>query len=69
MAKAVKVTVNLSPQVVKALEALAEEEGITKTEALRKAISTEKFLHEEKKKGSRILIEDTDQKIREIIIR
>lgn len=57
-----RVTVNLSEEAVKSLEALANKRGITMTEALRKAIATEKFLADEVAEGSKVLIKSKDGK-------
>ena len=59
-----KVTVNLPEKILQDLEAIAAERGITKTEALRRAIGVQKFLHDSVKDGSKILLEDPDKKFR-----
>lgn len=70
MEKAVKVSVNLSPDVVQALREVSSTAGVTITEAIRRAIGTEKFLMEEMRKGNRILIEDKKGgKMRQIVLR
>jgi hypothetical protein len=58
----VKVTVNLPEETVAALRQIAEHHGITMTEALAKAITTEKFLLDKIDKGSKVLIESRDRK-------
>lgn len=68
-ADTVKVTVNLPRKVVEALEEIANAKGITKTEALRRAISTEKFLVDEVEAGNKILLEGKDRKLREVMLR
>lgn len=40
----VRIEVELHPEVVTALRALADKHGITMTEALKRAIATERFL-------------------------
>ncbi len=52
-----KFTVNLPDDTVSALRHIAEQRGITMTEALRQAIASEQFLQEEIQQGSKILIE------------
>jgi predicted transcriptional regulator len=69
MAEKRKVTVNLSPEAVDALNEIADSRGVTLSEALRQAIASEKFLVDEVRKGSKILVERPDQGIREIVIR
>lgn len=55
-----KVTVNLPWKVWEALVALAEEDQVSKTEALRRAISTEVFRHAIEREGSRLIVEKAD---------
>jgi hypothetical protein len=57
-----RVSVNLTEEAIKSLEALAHKRGITMTEALRKAIATEKFLVDEVSEGSKVLIRSKDGK-------
>jgi hypothetical protein len=67
---AVRLTVNLSDEVAQALRELAEKRGTTVSEALRRAISTEKFINDKIEKGERVLLEDPDgNKQREIVFR
>jgi hypothetical protein len=67
---AVRLTVNLSDEVAQALRELAEKRGITVSEALRHAISTEKFLSDKIEKGERVLLEDPESnKQREVVFR
>lgn len=67
--KVVKLSVNLSEDVAGALKDLATHEGISMTEALRRAIGTEKFLRDEISKGHKVLIEDDEKKLKEIVLR
>ena len=55
-----RVTVNLPVKVWEALSRMADEKGISKTEALRQAISTEVYLYEARKASGKILIERPD---------
>ena len=64
-----RVSVNLPDNIVKSLKELAERDGITMTEVLRKAIVTEKLLRDEVDQGNKILIEGKDEKLRQLIIR
>lgn len=68
-AKDVKVTVNLPQTIVETLRELARKDGTTMTDILRKSILTEKLLTEERDKGSKILIEDKDNRFRQLIWR
>jgi hypothetical protein len=66
--KTIKLTVSLSEEVVSALQEMAKEEGTSVTEQLRRAISTQKWLHEvRKQRGARVLIEDPEVGTREVV--
>lgn len=65
----VKISANLSEEVVQALRELAEEKGVTMTEMLRQAISLEKFLSDQVKEGKKVLLEDKDKKYQQILMR
>jgi hypothetical protein len=66
--KAIKLTVSLSEEVVSALQEMAKEEGTSVTEQLRRAISTQKWLHDvRKQRGARVLIEDPEFGTREVV--
>jgi predicted outer membrane protein len=62
----VKLTVTLSEEVVTALRELATANGISVTEQLRRAISTEKWLHDVRARNARVLVEDPDRGTREV---
>jgi glutamine phosphoribosylpyrophosphate amidotransferase len=62
-----KVTVNLPDDAVTFLQELAEREQITFTEALRRSIKAERFFVEQEAAGRKILVEDKDKKIREVM--
>ena len=64
-----RVSVNLPESVVDALKELAKKSGITMTEVLRKAILTEKLLNDEAERGNKILIEDKDKRLRQLVLR
>ena len=66
----VKVSVNLPADAVDWLKEIAESDGITMTEALRRSISTQKFVKETVDKGGKLLVEDPDQKaLRQVVFR
>ncbi len=57
--KTVKLTVTLSEEVVGVLQQMAGEAGTSVTEQLRRAISTQKWLHEVRRnRNARVLVED-----------
>jgi hypothetical protein len=56
--KTVKLTVTLSNEVVQALKDMAAANGISVTEQLRRAISTQKWLQGVLDRNERILVEN-----------
>ena len=66
---AVKVTVNLSEEDVEALKEIAARRGITLTESIRRAIAMERFVDEAQVSGAKILIEEPDKSVRQLVIR
>jgi hypothetical protein len=66
---AVRLSINLAPDVAQALRTMAQRQGVSITEAVRRAISTEKFFRDEAEKGSKVLVEDTNKNIRQILLR
>ena len=66
---AVKLSVNLPEDTVSKLREIAEKRGITLTEALRRAISHERFLEDEVENGGKVLVEKPDKTVREIVFR
>lgn len=70
MAEKVKVTVNMTQEDVDTLKELAEEQGITLTDALRRAVRTEKFIREAVAEDANILVEDKRKKtIKQVVFR
>jgi predicted transcriptional regulator len=67
--KVYKTSINLSEDAVRALEQIARDRGETVANVIRKAISTESFLHEATVAGSKILIEDKDRSLRQLVFR
>ncbi len=66
----VKVSVNLPSDAVAWLKEIADHDGITMTEALRRSISTQKFVKETSDRGGKLLVEDPEQKVlRQVIFR
>lgn len=63
----VKMSVNLPDEAVENLRAIAEKNGITLTAALRQSIANEKFLEDELKGGSKLLIEDPEGSSRQVV--
>lgn len=65
----VRTTVNLTPEAVDAVRQMARERGTTVADVIRRAIWIEKYLHETLKAGGKVLLEDTDHCVRELVIR
>lgn len=58
-AKTVKLTVTLSEEVIGVLQQMAADAGTSVTEQLRRAISTQKWLHDVRRnRNARVLVED-----------
>ncbi|MGH6662555.1 MAG: hypothetical protein ACREB6_13530 [Rhodospirillales bacterium] len=64
----VKISVNLPDAAAAALRDISAKKGITMTEVLRRAISTEKFLTDAVENDSKILIEDKDKSIKQLLV-
>lgn len=62
-----KVTVNLPEDQVAFLQKIAEAEHLTFTDVLRRSINSEKFFVEQEKNKCKVLVEDTDKRIREVM--
>jgi hypothetical protein len=67
--KVIKLTVNLPEAAYEELKSMAREQNTTVTETLRRSISTEKFLRDAVKEGSKVLLEDPGKKYRQILLR
>lgn len=64
-----RLSISLSDDAARLLEFLAESQGITQNEALRKAIATEAYLLEERMQGTKVLLQKSDKEIREVLFR
>ncbi|ODB78125.1 MULTISPECIES: ribbon-helix-helix protein, CopG family [Micromonospora] len=62
-----RLSVNLSADAAEAIRELTERRGITITELIRRAISTQKYVDDAVNRGAKILIEEPDEKLRELI--
>ncbi len=63
----VKLTVSLSEQVVDALKELADEQGTSVTEQLRRAVALQKWVSDTRSQGGRVLVEDPTGGTRELV--
>lgn len=64
--KKVRLNADLAPDVAQALQDLASAQGISLSEAVRRAISNEAFLQRKRSAGSKVLLEE-DGKLRELV--
>lgn len=62
-------TVSLSGDASNLLTKLAQDQGITLEEAMRRAVATEDHLYRARKEGAKVLILTTDKEVREILFR
>lgn len=62
-----KVTINLPEEQILFLKGIAKKKNITFTDAIRRAIAFESFFVEQEDKGRKILVEEKDRRLREII--
>lgn len=64
-----RMSVSLSGDAAQLLEFLANSQGITQNEALRKAIATEAYLYKEIAQGAKVLLLTPDKEVREVVFR
>lgn len=64
-----RLSISLSDDAANLLEFLAQTQGITQNEALRRAIATEAYLLEERMQGTKVLLQKPDKEIREVLFR
>ena len=62
-----RLSVNLSHDVAEALQWIAEKHGSTVTDAVRRCISTQKYMEEALDKNAKILIAEEGQPVRELV--
>jgi hypothetical protein len=64
-----RISVNLPQEEVDALQKISQARHITLTDALRRAIAMERFIEETLERGAKLLIEEPDKTVRELLIR
>ncbi|ADX75271.1 Ribbon-helix-helix protein, copG family (plasmid) [Pseudarthrobacter phenanthrenivorans Sphe3] len=64
----VRLNINLTKESAAALKKLAEEQGISVTEAVRRAIAVLNFVQEERKEGRKIQTMEPDGKDRRELV-
>jgi hypothetical protein len=62
-------SIGLSGETVELLEFLADSQGISQNEAIRRAIATDVYFLKERLEGSKVLIQKSDKEIREVLFR
>jgi len=62
-----RLSVNLSSEVADALRWIADQHGSTITEAVRRCVSTQKYVEEALQNGSKILVEEPGGSVRELV--
>lgn len=62
-----KVTLNLPDDQVEFLQSIAKRDNITFTDAVRRAINSEKFFVQQEESGRKVLVEENGQRLREVI--
>jgi hypothetical protein len=62
-----KITVNLPEDQVEFLQKIAAAEHLTFTDLLRRSINSEKFFVDQERTGRKVLVEDADKLIREVM--
>lgn len=69
MSKNHRFNVNFSEGAFRDLNTLAERKGTTMSEVLRDAIALERWFDETRREGSKVLVEQPDGSIREVVPR
>jgi hypothetical protein len=65
---AIRLSVNLSQDAADALRSITDRRGITLTEAIRRAISTQSYIEEALDEGARIIISGPGDTTRELLL-
>lgn len=64
-----RMSISLSGETIELLEFLAESQGISQNEAIRRAIATDVYFLKERLEGSKVLLQKPDKEIREVLFR
>lgn len=67
--KVFKTSVSLPEDSLNSLREIAEKSGTTMAQVLRKAIATEKFLQDTVAEGGKVLIQDKDNTLKQLLVR
>jgi predicted transcriptional regulator len=66
-ATATRLSVNLSREVAEALASIARKHSTTITEAVRRSISTQKYIEDALDREAKILVAEKDGSVRELV--
>lgn len=69
MSDVIKMSVNLPTETVQTLRDLAEKRNTTMTEVLRQAIGTEKYIDQVSEDKGKVLVEDSEGRVRQLVFR
>ena len=64
-----RVSVSLPLDTIEKLDRIASRHGITMTDAIRRAIATEAYIDGEIRENSKILIQKSDDTLKEVVFR
>lgn len=64
----VKTTVHLPPDAAELLRALADERSTSFAEVIRRALHIDSYLHDARKEGRKIIVEDVDKSQKELVL-
>ncbi|MEL6579940.1 MAG: ribbon-helix-helix domain-containing protein [Cyanobacteria bacterium J06621_12] len=64
-----RVSVSLPLDAIEKLDTIASRHGITMTDAIRRAIATEAYIDNEIQEDNKILIQKSDNTLREVVFR
>lgn len=64
-----RMSISLSEKDYEVLQGLAEQQKLSLSEVIRKAIATESYLYNERVKGSKLLLMTQEKEMREVVFR
>lgn len=64
----VKTTIVLPAADVEVLRELAAERNVSLAEAVRRALTIDKYLRDARRQGGRVLVEDAEKVLKELVI-
>lgn len=67
--KTKRMSITLTGEAIEHLEFLSNSQGITQNEALKKAIATEVYIRKHTMLGVKVLLQNPDGEIREVVFR